>query len=79
MLSEKLTVTIPQDLKARLIKTKDELQTTMSAIYREALEAYLEKKEIERWEKGALLASKDKEYLEASNKLSNVNGEFSEY
>ncbi len=44
MTAKKITVTIPHDLKEKLAKIKDELKTPMSAIYKEALEAYLEKK-----------------------------------
>jgi hypothetical protein len=39
-----------------MTNSKSELKTSMSAIYKEALELYLEKKEIEKWEKGAKLA-----------------------
>ena len=46
MTAEKITVTIPHDLKEKLVNIKDELKTSMSAIYKEALEAYLEKKEL---------------------------------
>ena len=44
--AEKITVIIPHDLKEKLVSIKDELKTSMSAIYKEALEAYLEKKEL---------------------------------
>ena len=76
MVSEKITVTIPQDLKERLVEIKDELKTTMSSVYREALEDYLEKK---KWEKGATLASKDKEYKANSEDLINKKDEVYEY
>lgn len=79
MVSEKITVTIPQDLKERLVEIKDELKTTMSSVYREALEDYLEKKELEKWEKGAILASKDKEYKANSEDLINKKDEVYEY
>lgn len=79
MVSEKITVTIPQDLKERLVEIKDELKTTMSSVYREALEDYLEKKELEKWEKGATLASKDKEYKANSEDLINKKDEVYEY
>ena len=51
----------------------------MSAIYKEALEAYLEKKELEKWEKGALLASADKDYVSLSKELGNIDGKIHEY
>lgn len=61
--AEKVTVTISFELKEQLLVLKDTLKTSMSAIYKEALEAYLEKKEVEKWEKRALLASKNQEYI----------------
>lgn len=79
MTAEKITVTIPHDLKEKLVNIKDELKTSMSAIYKEALESYLEKKELEKWEKGALLASADKEYVSLSKELGNINGKIHEY
>jgi post-segregation antitoxin (ccd killing protein) len=79
MTAEKITVTIPHDLKEKLVNIKDELKISMSAIYKEALEAYLEKKELEKWEKGALLASADKEYISLSKELGNIDGKIHEY
>jgi post-segregation antitoxin (ccd killing protein) len=79
MTSEKITVTIPHDLKEKLVVVKTELKTSMSAIYKEALESYLEKKELERWEKGAQLASKDKEYKKSSAILGQSGGDLYEY
>ena len=67
----KITVTIPNELKCQLVALKNELKTSMSSIYKEALEAYIEKKEIERWEKGALLASQNKEYQKLTQILGN--------
>ena len=79
MTAEKITVTIPHDLKEKLVNIKDELKTSMSDIYKEALEAYLEKKELEKWEKGALLASADKDYVSLSKELGNIDGKIYEY
>ena len=79
MTAEKITVTIPHALKVKLVNIKAELKTSMSAIYKEALEAYLEKKELEKWEKGALLASVDKEYVSLSKELGNIDGKIHEY
>ena len=79
MTAEKITVTIPHDLKVKLVNIKAELKTSMSAIYKEALEAYFEKKELEKWEKGALLASADKDYVSLSKELGNIDGKIYEY
>jgi post-segregation antitoxin (ccd killing protein) len=54
---EKITITIPSELKERLAALKDELHLSVSAIYREAVMLYIAKKETESWEKGALIAS----------------------
>ncbi len=79
MTAEKITVTIPSELKSKLMVVKDELKTSMSAIYKEALEAYLEKKEIERWERGAKLASQDSDYILITRELGNKGVEIHEY
>ena len=59
----KVTVTIPEDMFLQLNNLKKEFKLSMSAIYKEALEAYITQKEVERWERGALLASQDEEYM----------------
>jgi len=77
--TQKITVTIPNELKTQLVELKNELKTSMSSIYKEALEAYIEKKEIERWEKGAQLASKNKEYQKLTQELGNEGVSLYEY
>lgn len=79
MLAEKITVTIPHELKMRLVSVKDELKTSMSNIYKEALESYLEKKELEKWEKGFNLAVQDKEYTKLCSELGSDDGGVYEY
>lgn len=79
MLAEKITVTIPHELKLRLVGIKDELKISMSAIYKEALEGYLEKKELERWEMGFNLAAQDKEYAKLCDEFGNDDGGLHEY
>ena len=61
--AEKVTVTLPNELKNQLVALQDEFSLSMSVIYKEALEAYLEAKTQEKWMKGIALASKDTEYL----------------
>jgi len=53
--AEKITVTIPYELKEQLQSLKNEFQTTMSAIYKDALKAYVKQKEIEKWKKAVNL------------------------
>jgi len=79
MTAEKITVTIPFELKEQLIALKNELQSSMSTIYKEALEAYIEKKEIEKWQKGVAMAQKDKNYLKFINEISNDTGDIYDY
>ena len=59
--AEKITVTIPYELKEQLNALKNEFQTSMSAIYKDALKAYVEQKEIERWKKAAALMADEYE------------------
>lgn len=73
--AEKVTVTLPSELKSQLVALKDELSLSMSAIYKEALEAYLEAKTQEKWMKGIELAAKDSEYLSFTKELGNDTGD----
>lgn len=59
--AEKITVTIPYELKEQLQTLKNEFQTSMSAIYKEALKAYVEQKEKERWKKAVSLMEQEYE------------------
>jgi len=77
--SEKVTITIPSELKKKLTDLKDELNVSVSSLYKEALEAYLEEKEIRQWELGAKLASKDETYMKFVKELSNDVGDIYEY
>ena len=79
MTNSKITVSIPQDMALQLVSLKNELKTSMSAIYKEALESYLEKKEIEKWEKGAKLASQDKIYTEFIKDCTDTKVDLYEY
>ena len=64
--AEKITVTIPHDLKEKLTKLKDTLQISMSSIYKDALLAYLAQKEREQW---AQAAEKMREHYAADSEL----------
>ncbi len=77
--ADKVTVTIPHELKEQLVLLKDELKISISAIYKEALESYLKQKEIEKWGKGAQLAAKDKKYMDFVNEISSDVGDLYEY
>ena len=77
--SEKITVTIPFELKKKLTALKEEMDLSVSAIYKEALESYLKQKEIEKWERGAKLATKDEEYMTFVNEMGNDVGDIYDY
>ncbi|KIM11626.1 MAG: hypothetical protein KU37_05390 [Sulfuricurvum sp. PC08-66] len=79
MVAEKITVTIPHELKVRLMDVKNELHSSMSAIYKEALEAYLEKIELQKWEQGFKMASEDEEYTKLCDSLGGDDGGLYEY
>lgn len=59
--AEKITVTIPYELKEQLYALKNEFKTSMSAIYKEALKAYVEQKERERWKRAVSLMEEEYE------------------
>ena len=77
--AEKITVTIPQDLKEQLFALKRERQTSLSAIYKQALEAYIRQVEVEKWENGARMAAKDEEYLRFVSDIGDDHGDIYEY
>jgi len=79
MTAEKITVTIPHELKERLVCLKDESKTSMSAIYKEALEGYLEKKEREKWERGFRLAAQDEAYIKLCQEIGSDDGGLYDY
>ena len=47
--TEKITVTIPHELKEQLVSLKKEMHTSMSQIYKEALQAFVAERERQRW------------------------------
>ncbi len=59
--AEKITVTIPYELKEQLHSLKNELHTSMSAIYKDALKSYIEQKECDKWSKAVELMTKEYE------------------
>jgi len=79
MVVSKITTTIPTQLKKELVNLKDELHLSMATICRDALEQYLEAKEVEKWEKGTKLAQDNSEYAKLCNKLGNSVGEIYDY
>lgn len=77
--AEKVTVTLPSDLKSQLVALKDELSLSMSTIYKEALEAYIEAKTQEKWNKGIALAAADRDYLAFVAELGDDKGDVYDY
>ncbi len=58
---EKVTFNIPSSLKKKATLLKDELNISMSTLYKEAIEAYVHEKEILKWQKAAEIMSNEYE------------------
>jgi len=76
---EKITFNIPSELKEQLIALKDEMHVSLSTLYNEAISNYIQQKELEKWQKGAMLAMKDKEYMALSEEFGNDQGDLYGY
>ena len=76
---QKVTVTIPSELKQKAVQLKQSLNISLNTIFNTALDEYLKKQELEKWERGAKLASKNKEYIQSSKELSDINESIYEY
>lgn len=76
---EKVSFNLPIEIKHEVVKLKDELKMSLNSIYKTAIEEYVQKQEIKRWEKGAKLASKNKDYLSLCKKIGDIGGEHYEY
>ena len=76
---EKITISVPSELKDRVLELKNEFHTSISALYKEAMEEYLKQKEIQKWQKAAQLASKDKEYMQFVQEMNNSVDDLYEY
>jgi predicted transcriptional regulator len=76
---EKVTFNMPSELKEKLVALKEEMQMSFSAIYNEAIANYIKQKELEKWQKGAEMAVKDKEYMKLSEAFGNDQGDMYEY
>lgn len=58
---EKVTFNIPSSLKKKATLLKDEMNISMSTLYKEAIEAYVREKEILKWQKAADMMSDEYE------------------
>lgn len=74
---EKVTFNMPASLKEKVNLLKEELHLSFSTIYNEAIAEYIQKKELEKWEKGVASALNDSEYL--SEISGSDDGELYEY
>jgi len=61
--TEKVTFNIPVELKQQVVALKEELHTSLSSIYKDAIASYLKQKELEKWERGVSMALEDSEYM----------------
>ena len=77
--AEKITVTIPFELKEQLHGLKNELHTTMSAIYKDALKAYVEQKEREKWSKAVEIMNEEYKNNPELNDWMNFEDDFYDY
>ena len=79
MKSKKVTITIPFELNEQLCSIKEQMHVSTSSIFKDALEAYIRQKELEKWEKGIELAINNKEYMTLCNEIGNEGVELYEY
>jgi len=77
--TEKVTFNMPSELKEQLVALKDEMHMSLSAIYNEAIVNYIKQKELEKWQRGAERAVKDKEYMKLSEEFGNDQDDIYEY
>ncbi|OHE11037.1 MAG: hypothetical protein A2525_02725 [Sulfurimonas sp. RIFOXYD12_FULL_36_11] len=76
--AEKITITVPHELKEQVLALKEELHASISSLYKDAMQSYIKQKEIERWERAAAEASKDKDYMSFVEEISDA-GDIYEY
>ncbi len=77
---QKISFSISTKLKEKYDSFKDELDLSLSAMYREALEDYIKQKERERWRNAAQKAKQDYESNAELREFSLIDGdEFYEY
>jgi len=53
VVQEKITITIPSDIKYEIVKLKKSLKVSMNSIYQDAIRTYVEQKKRERLRKEA--------------------------
>jgi predicted transcriptional regulator len=73
---EKVTFHLSKELKDEMLQLKNELGTTLSDLYNEAIREFLNRKELEKWKRGSALAEKDLEY---KNSFIDIEEDFVEY
>ena len=79
MKSKKVTITIPFELNEQLCSIKKQMHISTSSIFKDALEAYIKQKELEKWEKGIELAINNKEYMILCSEMGNEGEDLYEY
>ncbi len=77
--AEKITITVPLELKEQVLALKNEFKSSVSSLYKDAMQSYIKQIELQKWEKGAKLASQDKEYMNFVQDLGSDAGEIYEY
>lgn len=74
MSAKNITINLPTELDEKIEEYTKKIGKSQTEIIQEALQSYFEKKEIEKWEKGFELASKDKQYIQFCRELGNDDG-----
>lgn len=77
--TEKVTFTLPSEIKEEAIKLKNTMNVSLNTIYKTAILEYLQKQESRKWEEGAIRASQNKAYRELCEELGDTGGELYEY
>ena len=77
--TEKVTFNIPSNLKQELQTLKDKHKVSLNTMYIEALQDYIKKQELQKWEQGAKRAAQNSEYLKESKELADSGVEFYDY
>jgi predicted transcriptional regulator len=76
--TEKVTFNIEKELKVKMLDLKKDMSKSLSALYNQAIQEFIERREVAKWEKASELASKDSDYLKTIE-FGEDSGEFYDY
>jgi len=75
---QKVTITIPSSMKEKADELKKGLNISLNSLFKKALEEYIKKIELKKWEEGAKKASQNKDYIKTSKEF-DITDKFYEY